>query len=215
MDGYEERVERGRRYWDNLSGLAPVLERTASALDSVGLEHLDLRAGQRVLDVGCGAGAAFGALCSAVGPHGRVVGVDLSASMLDRARERVAARRLLQVDLVHAEISRAELEPGGFDGAVAVFALSAVADVDGALRTVRNALRPGGRLLVVDLDLVPRGPAAPLTWATRRLYRSRAGAAADDLVAAARAAFPAVEVLDLPLGAGSRWAPLVGYVATR
>ncbi|TCK26234.1 class I SAM-dependent methyltransferase [Pseudonocardia endophytica] len=214
MGGHDERVERGRRYWDNLSSFAPALERTASALDTVGLDRLGLGAGQSVLDVGCGAGAAFPALCDAVGPDGRVVGVDLSGAMLDRARERVAEHRLWQVELVHAEISGAELEPGGFDGAVAVFALSAVADVDGALRTVRRALRPGCRLLVVDLDLVPRGPAAPLTWATRQLYRRRAGAATDDLAAAARAVFDAVEILDLPLGAGSRWAPLVGLVAT-
>jgi ubiquinone/menaquinone biosynthesis C-methylase UbiE len=191
-----------------------VLERTASALDSFALDRLDLRAGHRVLDVGCGAGAAFPALCSAVGPHGRVLGVDFSDRMLDRARERIAQYRLAQVDLVHAEISRAELEPAGFDGAVAVFALSAAADVDGAVRTVQRALRPGARLLVIDLDLVPRGPAAPLTWATRELYRRRAGAAADDPVAAARTVFACVETIALPLGAGGRWAPLVGFVAT-
>jgi ubiquinone/menaquinone biosynthesis C-methylase UbiE len=214
VTGFDDRVERGRRYWDGLSSFAPALERTASALDAVGLDRLGLVAGQRVLDVGCGAGAAFPVLCDAVGPDGRVVGVDLSERMLDRARERVAEHRLWQVDLVHAEISRADLEQGAFDGAVAVFALSAVADVDGALRTVRRALRPGGRLLVVDLDLVPRGPAAPLTWTTRQLYRRRAGAAADDLTAAARAAFADVETIDLPLGAVSRWAPLVGFVAT-
>lgn len=214
MTGFERRVDRGRRYWDNLSSLAPALERTASALDSFGLDRLDLHAGHRVLDVGCGAGAAFPALCSAVGPDGRVVGIDFSDRMLDRARERIVEHRLSQVELVHAEISRADLEPGGFDRAVAVFALSAVADVDGALRTVRRALRPGGRLLVVDLDLVPRGPAAPLTWATRQLYRRRAGASADDLAVAARAAFTDVDVVDLPLGRGGRWAPLIGFVAT-
>jgi len=210
---FERRVERGRRYWDNLSSLAPAMERTAADLDSFGLEPLDLRAGHHVLDVGCGAGAAFPALCSAVGPTGRVVGIDFSDRMLQRARERIDEYRLT-VELRRAEASRADVEPGGYDRAVAVFALSAMADVTGTLRTVHRALRPGGRLLVVDLDLVPRGRAAPVTRAVRGLYRSRAGASAEDLTAVATATFGEVRAIELPLGVGAGWAPLVGFVAT-
>lgn len=214
MATFERRVERGRRYWDNLSSLAPVLERTAADLDSFGLDPLDLRPGHHVLDVGCGAGAAFPALCSAVGPDGRVVGIDFSDRMLERARDRIAELGLTTVELRAAEASGADVEPGGYDRAVAVFALSAMADVTGALRTVRRALRPGGRLLVVDLDLVPRGRAAPATRVVRQLYRSRAGASAEDLTAAATATFAEVRAVELPLGLGAGWAPLVGFVAT-
>ena len=81
--GHDRRVRRSRRYWDGVSRWAPMLEGAASGLDRAGLDRLGLRPGDRVLDVGCGGGAAFEALWDAVGPSGTIVGVDHSPRMLD------------------------------------------------------------------------------------------------------------------------------------
>ncbi|RZT85633.1 methyltransferase family protein [Pseudonocardia sediminis] len=216
---YQRRLDRGRRYWDRLSPVVSSLEQAAVAVDAYGLHHLDLAPGQQVLDIGCGAGAALPSLRGAVGPTGRVLGVDNSPRMLDLARGRLAESDWVNVDVLEADFARTTWPPGGFDAAVAVFALSAMADLPGALVVAERVLRPGGRLLVVDLNLTPRGWPAPLLWLVRELYRRRVGASAEDLLGAAGAVFCSVAVLDLPghPGAGPRgrpWPPLTAFVAT-
>lgn len=221
MDDYRRRLARGRRYWDRLSPVVSSLERAAATIEAHGLRHLRLGVGQRVLDIGCGAGAALPSLCEAVGDTGRVLGVDHSPRMLDLARRRVAEHGWSTVDLVEADFARpTPALPGEFDAAVAVFALSAMADLPAALDAANRALRPGGRLLVVDLNLTPRGRCAPLLWLARELYRRRAGASAEDLLDTARATFRDVTVLDIPghPGAGPEgrpWPPLVVFVARK
>jgi ubiquinone/menaquinone biosynthesis C-methylase UbiE len=56
------------------------------------LEELDVRAGQTVLDLGCGPGTDLGSLADAAGPGGVVIGVDREQKMVDAARERTAGR---------------------------------------------------------------------------------------------------------------------------
>jgi len=120
---------------------------------------LDLRPGARVADLGCGTGLALRDLVGAVGPGGKVLGVDLTDAMLRRARRRVDRRGWRNVELVEADLA-AWQPPGELDGAISVLALGLVADAGAAIRRVAAALRPGARLAVVELTRPRALPAA-------------------------------------------------------
>jgi arsenite methyltransferase len=113
-------------------------------------EALGARAGERILDVGCGPGFYVAELLDGVGPDGRVVGVDPSEAMLAVAAHRCEGRP--NVAFHRAAATALPVEDGGFDGAVCVQVLEYVEDVPRALTEMRRALRPGGRVVVWDVD---------------------------------------------------------------
>lgn len=175
---------------------------------------MGLRDGDIVLDIGCGAGNAFAELRAAVGATGRVVGVDVSPKMVARARERISANGWANVEVRLADIGCTYLEPEAYDGAIAVFALSAVPDLGAALDRVHSALRPGAGLYFSDAHFRP-GPPQLL----RSLYRLVSGANGDDIPAAARARFAIVAPVQGPTGPaphGERnWPPVAAGLATK
>src|SRR5262249_52309762 len=85
---------RARRY-DRLAPLTHHLRARA-------VERLRLRAGQTVIDVACGTGLTFALIEERIGPHGRLIGVDLSPEMLSHARERVAINGWRNVRLIES-----------------------------------------------------------------------------------------------------------------
>ena len=108
--------------------------------------RLDLRPGDSVLDFGCGTGLSFGMLQRAVGPTGRVVGVDASPDMLLRARRLVAHHGWTNVRLVEASADAVPLDPESVDG-VLCFYTHDIMQSDAALETATAALRQGGRIV--------------------------------------------------------------------
>lgn len=102
--------------------------------------------GDRVIDVGCGAGATTLALAGRVGP-GSVLGVDVSAPLVARARER--ARGVSNVRFELADAQTFALEPSSFDAVFSRFGVMFFGDPVVAFRNVRAALRPSGRLAFV------------------------------------------------------------------
>lgn len=104
--------------------------------------------GQRVLDVGCGIGDPTLQVAVLVGPHGRVLGIDLVEDMLVTARERAVALGLAHVEFRAADVSTVELPPQSFDAVLGRWSLIYVADVGAALARLRRALVPGGRIAV-------------------------------------------------------------------
>jgi SAM-dependent methyltransferase len=105
--------------------------------------------GQRVLDLGCGSGRTTLELASRVGPGGEAVGVDISAEMLAKARERAAQPGTGNVAFVHADVQVHDLGEARFDAAYSRFGVMFFADPVAAFANVRRALRPGAMLSFV------------------------------------------------------------------
>ncbi len=102
--------------------------------------------GQRVLDVGCGMGDPTLQVAVLVGPHGRVLGIDVAEGMIVTARERAAALGLGHVEFRTADVMTVDLPAETFDAVLGRWSVIYVADVPGALARLRRALVPGGRI---------------------------------------------------------------------
>jgi ubiquinone/menaquinone biosynthesis C-methylase UbiE len=100
--------------------------------------------GERVVDIGCGCGATSIELARRVGPTGYVLGVDVSAPMLGRARERAPAN--LPLEFVLADATVHAFEPGRSDLLFSRFGVMFFADPALSFANMRKALRTGGRL---------------------------------------------------------------------
>ncbi|HYQ62245.1 methyltransferase domain-containing protein [Actinophytocola sp.] len=111
------------------------------------IEQLGSLAGRHVLDVGCGPGDDTRELASLAGPAGRVVGVDLSETMLAEARRRGGPVEFIQDDVYGLSFPNAT-----FDRVRAKLVRMHLLDIDAADDELVRVLRPGGRLAVFDLD---------------------------------------------------------------
>lgn len=115
-------------------------------------EHLrdafGIRPGDEVVDVGCGTGLTTREAARAAAP-GRVVGVDVSERMLERARRVTAGERLANVryELSDAQVHR--FDPAGFDVVVSRFGTMFFSDPAAAFANIAAALRPGGRMVLL------------------------------------------------------------------
>ena len=113
--------------------------------------RLGLRGGESVLDVGCGTGHNFPYLLSAIGPRGRVIGVDLSEQMVSRARARIAAHGWQNALLAVGDAGDVGfIQPRSIDVVFCSLSFSILPDRLQALDAITRVLKPGGRLAVID-----------------------------------------------------------------
>ena len=103
--------------------------------------------GERVLDIGCGSGASSFALASLVGAQGWVLGVDVSESLIERARALAPPDTTARFQV--ADASSAKLPEGEFDILFSRFGVMFFDDPTGAFAHMRRALRPGGRVAFI------------------------------------------------------------------
>lgn len=101
-----------------------------------------------VVDIGCGTGKATAELAR-VASGGRVLGVDLSRRMLERARQRTEAEGLTNVEFLQADAQVYPFDEAAFDVAVSSFGVMFFNDPVAAFANIGRALRPGGRLAVM------------------------------------------------------------------
>ena len=125
-----------------------------SGLRKRAVDRLKLRQGDRVLEVGCGTGRNFQFLRDAVGPEGRIYGVDLSEGMLRRARKLCQRRQWTNFVLIKADAADYASQEL-FDGALFSFSYNVMPHHRSVLRQVWKQLRPGGSLVIMDAKPPP------------------------------------------------------------
>ena len=146
-----------RQRYNLLAALYPVFEWVfwlPRGIRAKAVSRLDLRPGDRVLEVGCGTGRNLALLVRAVGPEGRVYGVDLSEGMLAGARKLCSRRGWRKVTLIHRDASDYNL-PEAVDGALFSLSYCTMPRRRDVLRHAWNQLHPGGHLLIMDAKRAP------------------------------------------------------------
>ena len=138
-----------RDYWNGEAGVTwagqnEALDAMLEPLGTAAIAALDPALGERVIDVGCGAGATSRALFARVGDGGAVLGVDVSAPLLEVARVRGGGPRYL-----HADAAEAPIPDAPYDAAFSRFGVMFFADPRAAFAHLRGALRAAGRLAFV------------------------------------------------------------------
>jgi ubiquinone/menaquinone biosynthesis C-methylase UbiE len=129
---------------DRASGVAAFRDYKQHAL-----ALLDPRPGMALLDVGCGTGTDARELAAQVMPGGRVVGLDVSDTMLSEARQRSAG---LPIDFVRGDAHKLEFPDGAFDGCRADRVFQHLADPRATLAEMARVTRRGGHIVVTDAD---------------------------------------------------------------
>jgi arsenite methyltransferase len=114
------------------------------------LKALQLRQGERVLDVGVGPGLLAYDMAASVGRNGRVCGIDISDDMLAMSRKRCADQPWTEYQ--RADATDLPYPNGSFDAAVSTQVYEYVADIPAALAELFRVTRPGGRVVVLDTD---------------------------------------------------------------
>ena len=113
-------------------------------------EALDIHPAQRVLDVGCGPGFYCLEIASEVGPDGEVLGIDASIPMLELASRRCEAYPT--VTFKQGDVAALPIDDAAFDRALCVQVLEYVEAATDGLREIHRILKPGGRVVVWDID---------------------------------------------------------------
>jgi SAM-dependent methyltransferase len=137
-----------RRHWNDAVRLAAWRRREpmTAAVTPALFGHASFEAGGRILDVGCGGGRTTIAAARDVGPGGEAVGADLSAPLLDLARQRSAEAGVTNARFVVADAQVARVDGAPFDAAVSQFGVMFFDDPTAAFANIRSHLHPGGRL---------------------------------------------------------------------
>jgi len=110
-----------------------------------------LRPGNAVIDLACGTGKLSAALAARVGPFGRVLGVDLSPGMIERARREYPD--LVQLEFLVGDALDVPVGDGEFDAATIAFGLRNLSDYEAGFREMRRVVRAGGRVVCLELSL--------------------------------------------------------------
>lgn len=192
-------------FWGRFPGLYAAQDRVTfmgrpGRIRGAAVGALRLKEGDRVLEVGCGSGRNFSHTERAIGTEGKLVGFDFSGEMLSSAERLCRRRGWGNVTLIQGDAAELEVGGDGFDGVLAVLALSAIPSHRAALERCRALLRPGGVLSVCDARLFG-GHLAFLNPLVRATYTRWAAWDPDkDLPAGIADAFGNVEVAELNLG---------------
>lgn len=114
------------------------------------IRRLALSRGSSVADIGAGYGFYSEQLSSIVGPSGRVFAVEVDSGALRMLRDRVRAAALKNVEVIEGHPDDPLLEPDSLDGIIVVRAYHDMREPEAMLAKMRAALRPGGRLVMLD-----------------------------------------------------------------
>jgi len=152
-----------RTYWNEQAGpiWVQMQERMDAQIGAHGaraLAALAAKPGERVLDVGCGCGDTALAIARQVGAAGRVLGIDISAPMLARARDRAQKAGLTNVAFEHADAQTRSLPAASFDALFSRFGVMFFEAPAVAFANLARALKPGGRVVFACWQPIAANP---------------------------------------------------------
>ena len=152
--------EKESKRWNDDRWVAawPKRERLTEALTPYLVSAVAAQPGQRVCDIGCGGGTQTIALSEPVGPSGRVVGFDISAPLVELARERAAQADATNVEFVVADVQTEGLGPEPFDVAASQLGVMFFDEPLKAFGAIRAGIRPGGRFVFACWQGVEQNP---------------------------------------------------------
>lgn len=114
-------------------------------------DRLSIEPGMSCLDVGCGGGDVTCELARRVAPGGRAVGIDMDKAKLAIAREEASGAEEMAVEYLEGDVLTSEIAPE-YDVVYARFLLTHMADPEAVATRIAGGLRPGGLLVVEDID---------------------------------------------------------------
>jgi len=148
--------QKGARFYDLVVCLYYAAGMRIGHWRRMAVEALGLRAGDTVVEIGCGTGLNFALLEQAVGEGGRIIGVDISENMLERAKRRVNDAGWCNVELVCSSAADYRF-PEHVGGILATGVLTYEPAYDAVVERGARALAPGRRWVVMDYKM-------PKTW---------------------------------------------------
>lgn len=137
------------------SDLARLPQETTRSFAGIGnpLKMGRIKPGEAVLDIGCGSGTDLLLAAIQTGPSGKAIGVDMTVTMLERAREAASRAELPQVELRTGDATHLPLDADSVDVVISNGVLNLVPEKDTALREMARVLKPGGRVQIADIVL--------------------------------------------------------------
>lgn len=130
---------------------AAVMESFAGVGNPLGLH--DVRPGDTVVDIGCGAGVDSILAARKVGPSGRVIGVDMTQEMVEKANDNAVAAAVANVEFHQGEADRLPVVDESVDAVISNGVFNLCLDKPGVLAEVFRVLRPGGQFQMADILL--------------------------------------------------------------
>ncbi len=153
----------GRDYWNSEVGqtwarMDEVLAATHAPVTDLLLSRAAISTGERVLDIGCGAGQSTRRAALACGPSGSVTGADLSRAMLDRARMRGVVAGAAPIRYLERDVEADAFPPASFDLVLSQFGVMFFEDSAAAFARIRACVAPAGRIVFVAWAAADENP---------------------------------------------------------
>lgn len=160
MPTHESIINAYRKYaekYDFIVNLYRIIGIRIKKYRRLAVNALELSKGDTVLELGCGTGLNFSLLEDAIGPDGKIIGVDITDKMLDQAKKRIEVNGWKNVELVLADIADYEI-PKDVDGIIALGSLTYSPEYDKIIKNGYDALKNGKKFVVFDTKMSESPP---------------------------------------------------------